>query len=61
MGFFGNPAAPEVQAAILKAEAKAKVLKMPLGTVSGNWEQARPFTSRGYQFDDPRLRRRPGL
>jgi len=50
MGFFGNPAAPEVQAAIAKAEAKAKALKMPLGTISGSWEQAKALYERGYQL-----------
>jgi len=50
MGFFGNPAAPEVQSLIRKAEAKAKTLKMPLGTISGNWEQAKALYDRGYQL-----------
>jgi len=50
MGFFGNPGAPEVQAAILKAEAKAKKLGMPLGTISGSWEQAKVLYDRGYQI-----------
>jgi len=50
MGYFGNPAAPEVQAAIAEAEAKAKKLRMPLGTISGSWEQAKALYDRGYQL-----------
>lgn len=50
MGFFGNPAAPEVQQAIAGAEAKAKKLKMPLGTISGSWEQAKALYDKGYQL-----------
>jgi 2-dehydro-3-deoxyglucarate aldolase/4-hydroxy-2-oxoheptanedioate aldolase len=50
MGYFGNPAAPEVQAAIATAEAKAKKLGMPLGTISGSWEQAKGLYERGYQL-----------
>lgn len=50
MGYFGNPAAPEVQAAIAKAEAKAKKLGMPLGTISGTWDQAKTLFERGYQL-----------
>jgi 2-dehydro-3-deoxyglucarate aldolase/4-hydroxy-2-oxoheptanedioate aldolase len=50
MGYFGNPAAPEVQAVIATAEAKAKKLGMPLGTISGSWEQAKALYDRGYQL-----------
>ena len=50
MGYFGNPAHPEVQAAIAKVEAKAKELRMPLGTISGSWEQAKALFDRGYQL-----------
>jgi len=50
MGHFGNPAHPEVQAAIAKAEAKAKKLGIPLGTISGSWEQAKSLYDRGYQI-----------
>ncbi len=50
MGHFGNPAHPEVQAAIAKVEAKAKKLGMPLGTISGSWEQAKALYERGYQL-----------
>ena len=50
MGYFGNPAHPEVQAAIAKVEAKAKEMGMPLGTISGSWEQAKALYDRGYQL-----------
>jgi 2-dehydro-3-deoxyglucarate aldolase/4-hydroxy-2-oxoheptanedioate aldolase len=50
MGYFGNPAAPEVQAVIATAEAKAKKLGMPLGTISGSWDQAKTLYDRGYQL-----------
>jgi 2-dehydro-3-deoxyglucarate aldolase/4-hydroxy-2-oxoheptanedioate aldolase len=50
MGHFGNPAHPEVQAAIAKAEAKAKALGIPLGTISGGWDQAKGLYDRGYQL-----------
>jgi len=50
MGHFGNPAHPEVQAAIATAEGKAKKLGMPLGTISGSWEQAKGLYDRGYQL-----------
>ncbi len=50
MGHLGNPAHPDVQAAIAKAEAKAKKLGMPLGTISGSWEQAKALYERGYQL-----------
>jgi 2-dehydro-3-deoxyglucarate aldolase/4-hydroxy-2-oxoheptanedioate aldolase len=39
-----------VQAAIAKAEAKAKKLGIPLGTISGSWEQAKGLYDRGYQI-----------
>ncbi|HYL81737.1 MAG TPA: aldolase/citrate lyase family protein, partial [Candidatus Acidoferrum sp.] len=50
MGHFANPAHPEVQAAIAKVEAKAKALGIPLGTISGSWEQAKGLYDRGYQL-----------
>lgn len=50
MGHFGNPAHPEVQAAIATVEAKAKKLGMPLGTIAGSWEQAKALYDRGYQL-----------
>jgi 2-dehydro-3-deoxyglucarate aldolase/4-hydroxy-2-oxoheptanedioate aldolase len=50
MGHFGNPAHPDVQAAIAKAEAKAKKLGLPLGTISGSWDQAKALYDRGYQL-----------
>jgi len=50
MGHFGNPGHPEVQAAIATVEAKAKKLGMPLGTISGSWEQAKALYERGYQL-----------
>jgi 2-dehydro-3-deoxyglucarate aldolase/4-hydroxy-2-oxoheptanedioate aldolase len=50
MGHLGNPAHPEVQAAIATVEAKAKALRMPLGTISAGWEQAKGLYDRGYQL-----------
>lgn len=50
MGHFANPAHPEVQAAIAKVEAKAKAMGVPLGTISGSWEQAKGLYERGYQL-----------
>jgi 2-dehydro-3-deoxyglucarate aldolase/4-hydroxy-2-oxoheptanedioate aldolase len=50
MGHFGNPAHPEVQAVIASVEAKAKKLGMPLGTISGGWDQAKALFDRGYQL-----------
>ena len=50
MGHLGNPAHPDVQAAIATVEAKAKKLGMPLGTISGSWEQAKALYNRGYQL-----------
>ena len=50
MGHFGNPAHPEVQAAIATVEAKAKALGIPLGTISAGWEQAKALYDRGYQL-----------
>jgi 2-dehydro-3-deoxyglucarate aldolase/4-hydroxy-2-oxoheptanedioate aldolase len=50
MGHFGNPAHPEVQALIATVEAKAKKLGMPLGTISGGWDQAKTLFDRGYQL-----------
>ena len=34
----------------LTAEAKAKKLGMPLGTISGSWDQAKALYDRGYQL-----------
>jgi 2-dehydro-3-deoxyglucarate aldolase/4-hydroxy-2-oxoheptanedioate aldolase len=50
MGHFGNPAHPEVQAMIASVEGKAKKLGMPLGTISGGWDQAKTLFDRGYQL-----------
>jgi 2-dehydro-3-deoxyglucarate aldolase/4-hydroxy-2-oxoheptanedioate aldolase len=50
MGHLGNPAHPEVQAMIATVEAKAKKLGMPLGTISGGWDQAKSLFDRGYQL-----------
>ena len=50
MGHLGNPAHPEVQAAIATVEAKAKALGMPLGTISAGWDQAKMLYDRGYQL-----------
>lgn len=50
MGHLGNPAHPEVQAAIARVEAKAKALGLPLGTISAGWDQAKALYERGYQM-----------
>jgi 2-dehydro-3-deoxyglucarate aldolase/4-hydroxy-2-oxoheptanedioate aldolase len=50
MGHLGNPAHPEVQAAIATVEAKARALGMPLGTISAGWDQAKTLYDRGYQL-----------
>ena len=50
MGHLGNPAHPEVQAAIATVEAKAKALGVALGTISAGWEQAKALYDRGYQM-----------
>lgn len=50
MGHLGNPAHPEVQAAVAEVEARARALGMPLGTISAGWEQARELYDRGYQL-----------
>jgi len=50
MGHLGNPSHPEVQAAIAKVEAKVKALGIPLGTISGGWDQAKALFDRGYQL-----------
>ncbi len=50
MGHMGNPGHPDVQATIAAVEARAKKLGMPLGTISGGWEQAKTLYDRGYQL-----------
>jgi 2-keto-3-deoxy-L-rhamnonate aldolase RhmA len=50
MGHMGNPGHPEVQALIASVEARAKKLGMPLGTISGGWEQAKALYDKGYQL-----------
>lgn len=50
MGHLGNPAHPEVQAAIATVEAKARLLGVALGTISAGWEQAKALYDRGYQL-----------
>jgi len=50
MGYLGNPAHPEVQAAMARVEAKAKALGLPLGTISAGWDQAKALYERGYQM-----------
>ena len=49
MGHLGNPGHPEVQAMIAQVEANVLKAKKVLGTVSGNWEQAKELYQRGYQ------------
>ena len=50
MGFFVNPAAPEVQAVISTIEAKVLASDKFLATVARNIEQANRFYDQGYQF-----------
>jgi 2-keto-3-deoxy-L-rhamnonate aldolase RhmA len=50
MGHFGNAAHPEVQEAIAIIEQKTFASGKFLGTVAGNWEQAKVKYEKGYQF-----------
>jgi 2-keto-3-deoxy-L-rhamnonate aldolase RhmA len=50
MGHFGDPSAPDVQAAIAGVEAKVFKAGKVLATVSGSWEQAQALYQRGYQL-----------
>jgi 2-keto-3-deoxy-L-rhamnonate aldolase RhmA len=50
VGYPGNSAHPEVQAAIAKIEAAAKRRRVPLGSVSASWEAAQALLDKGYLF-----------
>lgn len=50
MGHLGNPRHPEVQKAISTIEAKTLAAKKILGTLMGDWEQAKPLFEKGYQM-----------
>jgi 2-dehydro-3-deoxyglucarate aldolase/4-hydroxy-2-oxoheptanedioate aldolase len=50
LGHMGNPAHPDVVAAIDKVETAAKAQSAALGNITRNWDQARELYKRGYQF-----------
>jgi 2-dehydro-3-deoxyglucarate aldolase/4-hydroxy-2-oxoheptanedioate aldolase len=50
MGYFNNPAAPQVQEAIATIERKVLAAGRTLATVSGTWEQSRERYNKGYQM-----------
>ena len=50
MGHVGNWDHPDVQKAIKKLEDAANKRKIPLGTISRNWEAAKACIERGYRF-----------
>jgi 2-keto-3-deoxy-L-rhamnonate aldolase RhmA len=50
LGHMGNPAAPEVRAAMERVETAARAHGVALGNISRGWEQARELYKRGYQF-----------
>ena len=50
MGHVGDWDHPDVQKAIKKLEDAANKRRIPLGTVSRNWEAAKAFIDRGYRF-----------
>jgi 2-dehydro-3-deoxyglucarate aldolase/4-hydroxy-2-oxoheptanedioate aldolase len=50
LGHLGNPAHPDVQAAIARVEAAARRHGVALGTITRNWEQARTLYGQGYTF-----------
>lgn len=50
MGFFGNPKADEVQAAIRTIEEKVFASGKVLSTVAGSWEDAKAKYEKGYQL-----------
>jgi len=50
MGYLGDASQSEVQAVIRRIEVKAMAVGKILGTVAGNWNQAREMYARGYQM-----------
>ncbi len=50
LGHLGNPAHPEVQAAIEDAVKRLKALGKPAGILTGNEEEARRYIGWGYLF-----------
>jgi 2-keto-3-deoxy-L-rhamnonate aldolase RhmA len=50
LGHLGNPGHPDVQAAIAKVEKAAKARRIPLGSVSPNWDAAKALLDKGYTF-----------
>ena len=50
LGHPGNPAHPDVQQAIARVEAAARKRKIPLGSVSPNWDAAKVLIDKGYQI-----------
>jgi len=50
MGYMGNPAHPEVQAAIRGIEQKVLGSGKFLGTVAASYEQSKELFDRGYQY-----------
>ncbi len=49
-GHLGDPAHPEVKAAIARIEEAAQAARVPLGTVAQGWEQAEALYERAYQL-----------
>jgi len=50
MGYLGNPGHPEVQAAIRGIEKKVIGSGKFLGTIAGNYDEAKVLFDRGYQY-----------
>ena len=50
LGHLGNPAHPEVQAAIKDAVMRLKKLNKPAGILTGNEEEIRRYIDWGYLF-----------
>lgn len=50
LGHVGDPAHPEVQAAIERVETAARANGVALGNITRSWDQARELYKRGYQF-----------
>ena len=50
LGCLGEPGRPEVQHAISRIEEKALIAGKAIGTVAGNWPDAKVLYDRGYQL-----------
>jgi 2-keto-3-deoxy-L-rhamnonate aldolase RhmA len=50
LGHLGNPAHPDVQAAIAAVERAAREAGVALGTISRSWDEARALYERGYRM-----------